>query len=329
MKKNSFLKGISIIKMLIVLLFIIIIVLFVSSELKKSSIQIVSILKQVDWTILIVAITVYCMYFFFSSYGLRYLLTRKTNDLRLSIPICFGLLNISGLTKYIPGKVWAYTIMFDALKRRGLLTSKIVFDNLVHLILTISTSFMLMIPVTIFMLLPNISLFFQMILVITGVVLYTACIIASPFLLKVVVAIINRIKKKDPIDYIPVSRIDILMVQTIIIVSYILYVVSISLIVFSISRNLDFIEYIEIAIICVFSGTIGFLAIIIPGGIGVQETLIYYFMGTRYSDTYFLVILPILVRLVSILTDLVVGLLSLWLIRKEVSAIIMKKQNKQ
>jgi uncharacterized membrane protein YbhN (UPF0104 family) len=290
------------------------IIYFVNAEIQKSGAEITEIIHSVKWERLIISVLLLCLYFLLSSIGLRYLLNNQSNARVLSISKSFGILNISGLIKYLPGKVWSYAIMFYALNDIGFPMAKAVLDSLIHLILTVATPFLLMLPVTVFLFFSHFSLLIKLSMILLGVCLYIFCLFIFPFLLKIFVSLINRFKK-EPIIYSPISRSLVLNTQIIILAGYIAYILAIMMIINSINMNLHFLDVLQTAIICLFATTIGFLAIIVPGGIGIQESLIYFFANINQTDPAFSLILPIVVRMVSIVSDLIVGLVSLWIIR--------------
>jgi uncharacterized membrane protein YbhN (UPF0104 family) len=64
-----------------------------------------------------------------------------------------------------------------------------------------------------------------------------------------------------------------------------------------------------------FSDTVGFLAFFVPGGIGVREGL-FYLVLSEYGAGALALILPIAMRLMSMLVDALLGLLGLVYLRK-------------
>ena len=313
-----------VLKVLLTISILIIIALFIITELQRSNLQIADIAYRIHWPLIPLAVIVFCIYFFVISMGLWYLLNNGSM-VKISTIKNFGIFNISGLTKYLPGKVWSYAILFYALKEHGISVSKAVFDSLTHLILTITTPFLLMMPVAVFLFLPQLSLTAQLAFLFFGVVFYILCLFASPYLLKMLVACINYFKKKEPIVYIALSRKNILITQVFILAGYLLYILSISIIVYSIEQSFYWITIVQIAVICVFSAIIGFLVLIVPGGIGIQESLIFLLTNIHQADPGFSLVLPIIVRLVGVITDLIVGLASLWLIREVIVKVVFKK----
>ena len=63
-----------------------------------------------------------------------------------------------------------------------------------------------------------------------------------------------------------------------------------------------------------FSDTVGFLAFLVPGGVGVRESLFYLVLQERGGQSFAL-ILPIVMRLMSMLVDALLGLLGLVYLR--------------
>jgi len=259
------------------------------------------------------------------SEGLRYLFNKNRGDAsKLSIPKGFGILNISGIIKYIPGKVWSYLILFYVMKSKGFSLAKTVMDSFVHLVLYVTTPFLFMIPVSVFFFLSSLTTTIKILLIISGLLIYFVCLIISPLLLKVLVTLVNRFKKKEPIEYTPVSRSSVIKTQLFILAAYIFYITSAGIIIYSIDSSLHISEILQISVLCVFAAIVGFLALIVPGGLGVQETMIFLFMSSQSKDISLSIVLPVIFRMVGFITDLLVGLTAFWLIRKEAIAAIKK-----
>lgn len=312
------------IKILIAILALVLIAYFISSELRKNSVQFADVMGSVDWSFLVLSVISLCVFYFFSSMALRYLLNNDSTRPKLAVVKSFGVLNISGLAKYLPGRIWAYTLMVTALKERGIPLSKVMFDSLIHLILIAVTPFLLMLPTAVFLFLPSLHPALRIGLIVAGVAIYAGCLIASPFLLMQIVSIINRFRKQ-PIAYEMVRRRDVVMTQAIVLFAYIFYIWSAMCIVYSIDKNVTFLFALQTSIICMFSKIIGFLAIIVPAGLGVQESLIYYLTGLYSSDISFTLILPVILRMVTIVADVLVFLLAFWVIRKDAAGMIYRK----
>ena len=325
MKKN---RLFSIIKILLTTTILAVIVYFISVELQRNRLQFGDIMDNINWLPLSAAVGSLIAYFLIASVGLRFLLNRGAPPVKLSVAGNFGIINISGLTKYLPGKVWSYAIMFFALNEIGMPLSKAVLDSMIHLILTVATPILLMIPVAVFAFLPRLSMLVKIVLITSGVSVYVLCLVFSPILLKIILRVVNTFRKKEPILYSLVNRKDIFKTQGIVLSGYFFYVLSVVIVIFSIDQNANWSSAIQIAVFCVFSAIVGFLALFVPGGLGVQESLIYFYATVNHADPGFALLLPIVVRLVSVITDLMVGLTSLWLIRKIAAKVVFAKKQK-
>ena len=312
-----------------VILFIVILgimVYYVSVVLRDSGMQLIDVADSIQWPLLAPALLAYFMFYTFSSYAFLQLLNGGEGVIKISASTCFGITNISGLTKYVPGKIWAYTIAYFVLKEHGIALTKYVFNSLVHIILFVVTPFLFMIPVLAFSFLLGMAAYFEWLLLMAGLTIYALCLLFSPDILQLFVSLINRFKK-EAIEYCSVTRSDILKTQAWLFIAYFFYIISLVAITYSIDAQHAFLDVLQIAVVCSCSFIVGLTAVFVPGGFGIQEALIYILVGAFNQNSLFVVILMIVFRLVSVSADILVGLFSLWLIRNEVGTIVFKQKS--
>lgn len=298
---------------------------FIYVSFKENQIGLSEITNMLYWPLLLVAILFLMLYYFSSSVAWRDLISDSICTSPLSLSKSFGIVNISGLTKYLPGKIWSYAIQIYILIKQGVTLSRAVFCNLIHLILTVTTPILFFLPVYAFYILKNESKLLQWSIMSLGLLLYCVGLILAPRLLQLGVHFLNRFRKEKVI-YIPMSVRSIMKIQGILIGAYSFYLFSLLCIVYGLGFTQSFLEALCIASICLFSMIVGFIFVIIPGGLGIQESLIYELVrGTQ--NTTFSLALPIAFRIVSIVTDVIVGVLSLVLIKTEIRQFYVDKKS--
>jgi uncharacterized membrane protein YbhN (UPF0104 family) len=314
-----------IIKALVSIAILVVLYIFIKDEIQKNGVEISKIGNDIKWYFFILAINALMLYFLISSLALRYLLNKDSFSEKLSVKKVFGVLNISGLVKYIPGKVWSYAVLFYALTKKGFALSKVIFDCLIHLILTVTSPFIFMVPISIYLIVPDITNTVKVGFIVAFFIVYSLCLFFFPQLLNIFIGVMNRFVK-NKVEIRTIERKTIFKAQIMLIIAYLVYVLSSMLVIYSLDRNIDVWVSFQLAVICVFSTLIGFLAIFVPGGVGVQESLIYMFMNISQSDTSLSIALPVAYRMVSFITDILIGLFALWIIRKEVMEVFKNKR---
>jgi len=326
MKENKKKKTgiLTIIKPILAVVAIVCIVYFAHAELKKSSIQFMEIFSNLDWFFLLLAFLMLCLFYFLSALTFRFLLNRDAQE-KISVTKAFGASGISGLTKYIPGRVWSYAILFSILKKNGITLKKAIFDSYINMVLTITTPILMMLPIAIFFYLPEVELWARILLMIATLGLYGLCLVLSPLIIRFTIHVVNRFKK-EPIEYTPITKTDIFKAQAIKLIAYLFYSLCVAAIIFSIDSSLDISSVLVLSIACVFSMAVGLLVFIVPAGLGVQEYLVFVFASLTLTDIGFLIALPIVFRIVSLATDVVMGLISLWIVRAEIKGLVFSKR---
>lgn len=225
----------------------------------------------------------------------------------------FGIYYVSNIFKYLPGKVWTYSILINAMQKRGYSLSKTLFANIILLILNITTP-LLIIGIYYFGFLMN-NAPLRLPLLIAFASLYFICLLSSPKILKFLIYLLNKLKKKHMTDY-DIRLSTIFKAQGWYLLAYLLYLISLSFLsnVFSINYSIQ--DSVHLAMICLMSMTGGFLALFAPGGIGVQEAIIFaQITGEFGAQTA--VVLSIAFRFIIFILDFVCAVIGLILIGKQ------------
>ena len=224
---------------------------------------------------------------------------------KLKVIESVAVVSTSALTKYIPGKIWAYVTQIYLI--RNLFISKqnlLVLFILINLIsLSLQTA---------------LGLFFLIFLAAQGwikVLLASGCIfffLTSFFgldILNKAIRLTNRIFKKEfPIVRIPLRR--IMAVQGTYLVAVLLFAFSGYLAALGIGVIPDFREALSILTAGLISSVAGYLAFIMPGGLGVKEVVMFWILNDL-SNVSLAIVLPMVSRLLMMLMDLVFGIFGL------------------
>jgi uncharacterized membrane protein YbhN (UPF0104 family) len=234
------------------------------------------------------------------------------NRKKLTLAQSISLVNISQLGKYIPGKLWSYMVQIYWLSSKGFPKATILYLNVITTVLPILVS--LVLGGLLLIMLPNWShlkseiLFFVVCLLIVNVILL------NQNFLKFFIDIFSRITRKK-VSFCQISSCRIIFMQLIYVIGAFLWTLAGCLIALGIGFEMDSLRIIFVSSSMLLGDVIGFLVLIAPGGLGVREGTMYMILkGT--GVIYFALIFPIVIRLLSIVTDLVVGIASLVIISK-------------
>ena len=220
--------------------------------------------------------------------------------------------NASSLTKYIPGKVWSYALQLYWLDALGFSKALIVYVNLVNLLLSLGMS----------MLLGLACLLFTHSGVPLGPVTYAlvglliadvCCVLFNRPILKGLFALANRLFKRN-FSYFEVSKALLLELHLIHLVAAVASALGAYLFCFAIGYDVE----VERALLVIGSSlvaeVVGFLAIVVPGGLGVREGLMYAMLGGQTAGSL-AIVLPIASRMLNMFVDVLLGAVALKLLR--------------
>lgn len=220
--------------------------------------------------------------------------------------------NASGLTKYIPGKVWSYALQLYWLDGLGFSKALIVYVNLVNLLLSLGMSLMLGLACLLFTHgeIPLGPVSYALIgLLIADVV----CVLFNRPLLKALFALANRVFKRN-LSYFEVSKGLLLELHLIQLVAAVASGLGAYLFCFSIGYDVELSRALLVVGSSLVADVVGFLAIIVPGGLGVRETLMYAMLGGKTTGSL-AIVMPVASRLLNMLVDVLLGAVALKLLK--------------
>jgi uncharacterized membrane protein YbhN (UPF0104 family) len=212
--------------------------------------------------------------------------------------------NASSLIKYIPGKVWSYALQMYWLDRLGFSKALLVYVNLVNLLISMATTTLLGLACLIVS--PN--PFPESALVLSFVALLTvdiACVTFNHAILNGLISTVNRLFKREVRSF-EVRKALLVRLHAIQFGAAVVSGLSAYLFCFAIGYRIDLDRTLVVIGSTLVSDVVGFLVIVVPGGLGVREALMYAILGGQASGSLSL-ILPMGSRLLSMLVDILLG----------------------
>jgi glycosyltransferase 2 family protein len=225
--------------------------------------------------------------------------------------------NASGLTKYIPGKVWSYALQLYWLDGLGFSKALIVYVNLVNLLLSLGMSLMLGLACLLFTHgeLPLRPVAYALAALL---VLDVCCVLFNRPLLKALFSLTNRVFKRN-LSYFEVTKGLLLELHLIQLLAAIASGLGAYLFCFSIGYDVELERALLVVGSSLVAEVVGFLAIIVPGGLGVRETLMYAMLGGKATGSLALV-MPVASRMLNMFVDVLLGAVALKLLKSLTAA---------
>ncbi len=232
---------------------------------------------------------------------------------RFSFTESVGMVNTTQLTKYIPGKVWGYAMQMVLVDRGSVPVSAVLYINL---LLALTNSFIALIAGGLYFCLSSLLVPRSISITATAALLlvYVFFLLFNGRFFILLVRVSERILKRRIISY-EIGLPDMMRLQVLSLISSIAFGLSAVLCTQGIGFVTSFRVGWSVFAGFLFSDTVGFLAFFVPGGIGVREGLFYLTLREHGAGPLAL-ILPIALRLMSMLVDALLGLLGLIYLRK-------------
>lgn len=225
----------------------------------------------------------------------------------------FAAVNASGLTKYLPGKLWSYALQMYWLASAGIQKSLVLYVNLLNLGVSL-----LMSGLTGLALLASASggTKLAVLLAVVGAVALAdlAFIRYHGVALQWMTRLASRALRR-PVEYIEFPAALLLKLHALYFAAAVLSAISTFVLCEAIGFPLPLQQFPLITASYLLADVVGFLALVVPGGIGVREGVMYFLLGGA-SFGPVAVVLPLAMRAAGMIADVTLGGAALLLLRR-------------
>jgi glycosyltransferase 2 family protein len=300
------------IKVSLSILLVVLFIWFFYKEFKENWESVRTLQLVMNWKYLVLGIFMMIANYLCTTLSWHIGINYFDNHKKLKFAQSIALVNISQLGKYIPGKLWSYMVQIYWLASKGVPKTTVLYLNVVTTLLPILVS--LLIGCLLLMMLPDWSHLRTEILILIGLLLAINLVLFNKNILRFFIEIFSRITKQK-VSFHQLSTCRIISMQLLYITGAVFWVLAGCLISLSIGFGLDSLRIIFISSAMLLGDVIGFLILIAPGGLGVREGTMYLILkGTGIIQ--FALIFPIVMRLLCIVTDLIMGIVSVLIISR-------------
>ena len=300
------------IKVSLSILLVLLFVWFFYQEFKENWEAVRTLHLEINWEYLVLAIFMMIANYLCLTLSWHIGINYFDNHKKLKITESFALVNISQLGKYIPGKLWSYMIQIYWLASKGVPKTTALYLNVVTTLLSILVS--LFMGCVFLMMLPDWYHLRTEIIIFIGFLLAINLVLFNKGFLKLFINMFSRITGVN-ISFYQLSSRRIILMELLSLAGAFFWVLAGCFISLSIGFGLDTLRMLFISSAMLLGDVIGFLILIAPGGLGVREgTMFLILKGTGVIQ--FALIFPIVVRLLNIITDLIMGILSVLIISR-------------
>jgi len=300
------------IKISLSILLVVLFIWFFYKEFKENWESVRTLHLEMNWKYLVLGILMMIANYLCTTLSWHIGINYFDNHKKLKFTQSIALVNISQLGKYIPGKLWSYMVQIYWLASKGVPKTTVLYLNIVTTLLTILVSMLL--GCLLLIMLPNWYHLRTEILIFIGLLLIINLVLFNNNFLKYFIEMFSRITKQK-VSFYQLSTRRIISMQLLYITGALFWALAGCFISLSIGFSLDSLRMLFISSAMLLGDVIGFLILIAPSGLGVREgTMFLILKGAGIIQ--FALIFPIIVRLLSIVTDLIMGIVSVLIISK-------------
>ena len=219
-----------------------------------------------------------------------------------------ALYNTTAMLKYIPGKIWIYAAQIALMSSKGISKAILIYINIVCFICLTFTSTIYVLYYYLFYL-QMASWEISILIFILLIVLDFVFIIWNTPIINYLIIPINRIFKRE-IQPIKIKRMLLIYLQLLYLLGYVPVGIGMYFLAKGIGIEIQFSSILAIiATLCV-SLTFGNIAFFSPGGLGIREGTMFV-MLKQFSNVETALILPIAMRLIYIIIELLLGIIGI------------------
>lgn len=220
--------------------------------------------------------------------------------------------NASGLTKYIPGKIWSYALQMYWLNGLGFAKALVVYVNLMNLAISLGTSLMLGL---VCLAVSSAALPLSALLgALAALLVIDVCaVLFNRTLVNYVISLFNRVLKRE-LSYIHVGPPLLLRLHLIHLTAAVTSGLGAYAFCFAIGYPISVDRGLVVIGSSLVADVAGFLAIVVPGGIGVREGLMYAILGGAATGSL-AIVMPVASRLLNMAVDVLLGAVAFKLLK--------------
>jgi len=268
---------------------------------------------QLNYPLLALAFATIAASYVPATYGWHVAVNALSAVNKVTFAQSFATVNTSGLTRYVPGKVWNLALQMYWLTKLGISKPLVVYVNLINLFVGIITEVILGLS---YLLLSSDKIPLGTSLsLLAGLLVLDCCVIVfQSQILNLLIALINRVLKRD----LPRSNVPAKLMWQLHVIQFgscLAFGIGAYLLCLGLGYTLAFREALLVMASLLLSEVGGILAVLSPGGLGVREGIMYAMLAGA-STAALSLILPLAVRAVTMAVDVLLGLIGLKLLRQ-------------
>jgi hypothetical protein len=219
-----------------------------------------------------------------------------------------ALYNTTAMLKYIPGKIWIYAAQIALMSSKGISKAILIYINFLCFICLAFVSAIYVLYYYLFYLQMaswGISILIFTLLITLDIVF----IIWNTPIINYLIVTINRIFKRE-IQPIKIKKMLLIYLQLLYLLGYVPVGIGMYFLAKGIGMEIPFSSILPIIATLSVSFVLGYIAFFSPGGLGIREGSMFV-MLKQFSNVETALILPIAMRLIYIIIELLLGIIGI------------------
>jgi uncharacterized membrane protein YbhN (UPF0104 family) len=247
------------------------------------------------------------------TYGWQLVINSLSDGRKLRFSESVATVNSSNLTKYVPGRIWSYALQMYWLGRAGIRVSLVVYANLVNHAISLISCIIVGLACLAFVL--PASLVAPLLVALALILL--ADLVGIRFhsqLLRRLLPVLGKLVGRE-IQHIDLPAKTLVRLHGLHLAGAVLSGLCAYLMCLGIGYPITPHEALLVTASSLLGEVAGTLVLIVPGGLGVREGVMYYLLGGA-SNSLLALVFPIASRLLTMIVDVILGAISFAMLRK-------------
>jgi hypothetical protein len=219
-----------------------------------------------------------------------------------------ALYNTTAMLKYIPGKIWTYTAQIALMSSKGISKAVLIYINIICFICLTFVSAMYALYYYLFYLQMS-SRGISILIFTLLIALNCVFVIWNTTIINSLIIPINRIFKRE-IQPIKIKKLLLIYLQLLYFLGYVPVAIGMFFLAKGIGMEIPFSSILPIIATLSVSLVLGYIAFFSPGGLGIREGTMFV-MLKHFSAVETALILPIAMRLIYIIIELLLGIIGI------------------
>jgi len=266
---------------------------------------------NIKWFYLLTALFLTILLSLVGTYSWKLLLAIIKKDKNISFKESIAIVNTTQLTKYLPGKVWSYAFQMILLSKKGFSKTIVLYANLFLMLSSLFASTFL--GLLYFSCFSHSNKKVWILLFLAFLIGYSGFVIFNQYCLKIVIKIAQILFKKT-INYSYINVGWIILFQFMFLLVNAIFGLTGYFLALGLSFSVGLNDIFVISASLIISDMIGFIILIVPGGLGVREGVMFALLQALGNKNLSL-ILPIGTRIIGMISDVILGGIGFYIIK--------------